>query len=200
MSGPTGDQIIRVDMTNLTATTEPFPDEWKLLGGRGLSARILLQECNPKCDPLGPENVLVMAPGVISGTAAPTSGRISIGAKSPLTGGIKEANAGGNPGQDLMKLGYRCCRGEGPAEGSEQALGPARQRGRREARRRRRLQGPLELRADRPPRHAVSADARRSSRSGRPARCCSRARRSRARTRSRRAIPRATPRAAASAP
>ena len=107
MGGPTGDQIIRVDMSNLTAKVEPFPDEWKLLGGRGLSARILLQECNPKCDPLGPENVLVMAPGVISGTAAPTSGRISIGAKSPLTNGIKEANAGGNPGQDLMKLGYR---------------------------------------------------------------------------------------------
>jgi aldehyde:ferredoxin oxidoreductase len=49
-----------------------------------------------------------MAPGVLSGTAAPTSGRISMGGKSPLTGGIKEANAGGNPGQDLMKLGYRC--------------------------------------------------------------------------------------------
>jgi aldehyde:ferredoxin oxidoreductase len=108
MSGPTGDRMIRVDMTRQTATVEPFPEEWKLLGGRGLSARVLLGECDPRCDPLGPDNVLVMAPGVISGTAAPTSGRISIGGKSPLTGGIKEANAGGNPGQDLMKLGYRC--------------------------------------------------------------------------------------------
>jgi aldehyde:ferredoxin oxidoreductase len=107
MGGPTGDRLIRVDMTNQTATTEPFPEEWKLLGGRGLSARILLQECDPTCDALGPDNVLVMAPGVLAGTAAPTSGRISIGGKSPLTGGIKEANAGGNPGQDLMKLGYR---------------------------------------------------------------------------------------------
>ena len=102
------DQILRVDMTNLTAKTEPFPDKWKLLGGRALSARILLEECDPACDPLGPGNVLVMAPGVLSGTSAPTSGRISMGGKSPLTGGIKEANAGGNPGQDLMKLGYRC--------------------------------------------------------------------------------------------
>ncbi len=101
------DRLIRVDMTNLTATAEPYPAEWKLLGGRALSARILLEECDPQCDPLGPDNVLVMAPGVLSGTAAPTSGRISIGGKSPLTGGIKEANAGGNPGQDLMKLGYR---------------------------------------------------------------------------------------------
>ncbi len=107
MSGPTGDQMIRVDMTTQTATKEPFPEEWKLLGGRGLSAKILLAECDPTCDPLGPDNVLVIAPGVLAGTAAPTSGRISIGGKSPLTGGIKEANAGGNPGQDLMKLGYR---------------------------------------------------------------------------------------------
>ena len=106
--GPTGDRMIRVDMTQQTAEIVDFPDEWKLLGGRGLSAKILLAECDPTCDPLGPDNVLVMAPGVMSGTAAPTSGRISIGGKSPLTGGIKEANAGGNPGQDLMKLGFRC--------------------------------------------------------------------------------------------
>jgi aldehyde:ferredoxin oxidoreductase len=107
MSGPTGDRLIRVDMTNQSATVEPYPDDWKLLGGRGLSARILLEECDPGCEPLGPDNVLVMAPGVLSGTSAPTSGRISIGGKSPLTNGIKEANAGGNPGQDLMKLGWR---------------------------------------------------------------------------------------------
>ena len=103
MSGPSGDRLIRVDMTNLAVNIVPFPDEWKFLGGRGLSAKILLAEC----DPLGDGNVLVMAPGVLGGTAAPTSGRISIGGKSPLTNGIKEANAGGNPGQDLMKLGYR---------------------------------------------------------------------------------------------
>ncbi len=107
MSGPTGDRLIRVDMTTQTAEAVPFPEDWSLLGGRALSARILLEECDPSCDPLGPDNVLVMAPGVLSGTSAPTSGRISIGGKSPLTGGIKEANAGGNPGQDLMKLGYR---------------------------------------------------------------------------------------------
>lgn len=107
MAGPAGDRLIYVDMTNQRVRIEPFPDAWKLLGGRALSARILLEQCDPTCDPLGPDNVLVMAPGVLSGTAAPTSGRISIGGKSPLTGGIKEANAGGNPGQDLMKLGYR---------------------------------------------------------------------------------------------
>ncbi len=108
MGGPTGDKLIRVDMTNQSVSIDPFPDDWKLLGGRVLSAKILLDECDATCDPLGPDNVLVMAPGVLSGTAAPTSGRISMGGKSPLTNGIKEANAGGNPGQDLMKLGYRC--------------------------------------------------------------------------------------------
>ncbi|MCH2171042.1 aldehyde ferredoxin oxidoreductase [Myxococcota bacterium] len=101
------DRLIRVDMTSQTVSIVPFPEEWKMLGGRALSARILLEECNPACDPLGPENVLVLAPGVLTGSAAPTSGRLSVGGKSPLTGGIKEANAGGNPSQDLMKLGYR---------------------------------------------------------------------------------------------
>jgi aldehyde:ferredoxin oxidoreductase len=109
MAGPTAnDRMIRVDMSNQTATIEAFPKEWDLLGGRALSARILTGECDATCDPLGPDNLLVIAPGVLSGTSAPTSGRISIGGKSPLTGGIKEANAGGNPGQDLMKLGFRC--------------------------------------------------------------------------------------------
>lgn len=106
-NGATGDRLIRVDMTNQTVAVEPYPEEWKLLGGRALSARVLLEECDAGCDPLGPDNVLVVAPGVLAGSAAPTSGRISIGAKSLLTNGIKEANAGGNPGQDLMKLGYR---------------------------------------------------------------------------------------------
>ncbi len=103
----TNERLIRVDMSNQTVKLEPFPEEWKLLGGRALSARILLEECDPSCDPLGPDNVFVAAPGVLAGTSAPTSGRISFGAKSPLTKGIKEANAGGNPGQDLQKLGYR---------------------------------------------------------------------------------------------
>ena len=64
-----------------------------------------------------------MAPGVLSGTTAPTSGRISIGGKSPLTGGIKEANAGGNPGQHLMKLGIRAVVVKGQPADAEQRYG-----------------------------------------------------------------------------
>jgi aldehyde:ferredoxin oxidoreductase len=106
-AGGVGDRLIRVDMTTQEATTAPFPDAWRFLGGRALSSRILIDECDAGCDPLGPDNLLILAPGVLAGTAAPTSGRISVGGKSPLTGGIKEANAGGNPGQHLTKLGYR---------------------------------------------------------------------------------------------
>ena len=120
MAGPEGDRLIYVDMTNQTVSIEDFPEEWKLYGGRGLSAKILTKECDPTCDPLGPDNVLVLAPGVLSGTTAPTSGRISVGCKSPLTGGIKEANAGGNPGQHLMKLGFRAIVVKGqPADASK---------------------------------------------------------------------------------
>jgi aldehyde:ferredoxin oxidoreductase len=101
------DRLIRVDMTQQSVAIEPFPEKWEVLGGRALTARILLEECEPTCDPLGPDNVFILAPGLLAGTAAPTSGRLSVGAKSPLTNGIKEANAGGEPAQDLMRLGYR---------------------------------------------------------------------------------------------
>ncbi len=101
------DKLIRVDMITQSVRVEDYPAEWKYLGGRSLSAKILLNECDPKCDPLGPHNILILAPGILSGSSAPTSGRLSVGCKSPLTGGIKEANTGGEPGQALMKLGYR---------------------------------------------------------------------------------------------
>jgi aldehyde:ferredoxin oxidoreductase len=109
------DKLLRVDMTTLTVKDELFPEAWTLVGGRGLSAKILLREVNPKCDPLGPENKLILAPGVLSGSVAPTSGRMSVGAKSPLTHGIKEANSGGQAGQKLMRLGYRALIVEGKA-------------------------------------------------------------------------------------
>ena len=73
MTDASGDRLIRVDMSDHTVSIESYPDAWKLLGGRALSARILLEECDPECDPLGPDNVLVLAPGVLAGTAAPTS-------------------------------------------------------------------------------------------------------------------------------
>lgn len=110
------DKILRVNMTDMTVHEEPYPEEWQLLGGRALSAKILLKEVDPKCDPLGPGNKLIFAPGPLSGSVVPTSGRMSVGAKSPLTDGIKEANSGGQAGQKLIRLSYRALIIEGKAK------------------------------------------------------------------------------------
>ena len=67
-----GDVLIRVDMARADIRVERFPEEWTLLGGRALCAKILLETVDPKCDPLGPDNKLVIAPGLLAGTAAPT--------------------------------------------------------------------------------------------------------------------------------
>lgn len=80
--------------------------EYEGLGGRGLTSAIVAKEVPPLCHPLGEDNKLVIAPGLLSGTAAAMSGRLSVGCKSPLTGTIKEANAGGQPAQVLARLGY----------------------------------------------------------------------------------------------
>jgi aldehyde:ferredoxin oxidoreductase len=113
------DKLLRINMTDVTVREEPFPEEWTFLGGRALSAKILLNEVDPKCDPLGPGNKVIFAPGVLSGSVAPTSGRMSVGGKSPLTDGIKEANSGGQAGQKLMRLGYRALIVEGQATNRE---------------------------------------------------------------------------------
>ena len=86
--------------------TEGPPGKYKGLGGRGLTSTIIATEVPPTCHPLGEDNKLVIAPGLLSGTIAAMSGRISVGCKSPLTGTIKESNAGGQPSQVLARLGY----------------------------------------------------------------------------------------------
>ena len=109
-------RIVRVDMANLKVTYEEFPEEWKLIGGRGLIARIMNREVPPDAEPLGDRNKLIIAGGPLAGTVAPQLGRISIGGKSPLTLGIKESNAGGPAAQKLDKLGVRAIVVDGTAE------------------------------------------------------------------------------------
>lgn len=98
-------QIWRANVTRQVVTREPVPESWRRLGGRGLSARILLDEIPPTCEPLGPYNKLVFAPGLLAGHLLSSLDRISVGSKSPLTGGIKEANAGGTTGLQMAYLG-----------------------------------------------------------------------------------------------
>ena len=90
--------VWRINVRTQTLNLEPVPHTWTRLGGRGLLARILLDEVNATCDPLGPGNKLIFAPGLLVGHMLSSTDRISIGGKSPLTGGIKEANAGGRTG------------------------------------------------------------------------------------------------------
>jgi aldehyde:ferredoxin oxidoreductase len=99
--------IIRIDMTGLKVKTEKPSQDYQLLGGRGLSARILNTEVPAITHPLSHENKLVVAPGLLAGTMAPSFGRISFGAKSPLTKTIKEANAGGTAAQKLDRVGIK---------------------------------------------------------------------------------------------
>ena len=100
-------KILRVNMSELKVTYADLPGEWSLVGGRGLIARIMNSEVPPATDPLGAENKLIIAGGPLAGTMAPQLGRVSVGGKSPLTLGIKEANAGGTAAQKLDKLGIR---------------------------------------------------------------------------------------------
>jgi len=109
-------QILRVNMTERTANYEDVPDKYKELGGRGLTTAIVCDEVDPTCHPLGPNNKLVFAPGIVTGTNAATSGRVSVGGKSPLTGGIKEANAGSAWPQLLARLGVKAIIVEGQPE------------------------------------------------------------------------------------
>ncbi len=72
-------------------------------------------EVDPKCDPLGPDNLIVFAGGILAGTSFLNSGRLSVGAKSPLTGGIKEANSGGQAPRKLANLGIKAVAVSGAA-------------------------------------------------------------------------------------
>ena len=102
------DKILRIDMgaEGGPKVSEAPVGEYADQGGRGLTSAIISKEVNPECHPLGENNKLVIAPGLLSGTSASVSGRLSVGCKSPLTGGIKEANSGGQAAQVLARLGY----------------------------------------------------------------------------------------------
>jgi aldehyde:ferredoxin oxidoreductase len=102
------DKVLRIDVGGEggpKATEEPL-GEYAGLGGRGLTSAIVSKEVPPLCHPLGEDNKLVIAPGLLSGTTAAMSGRLSVGCKSSLTGTIKEANSGGQAAQVLARLGY----------------------------------------------------------------------------------------------
>ena len=114
--------VWRVNCRTRQAINQPVPQAWEMLGGRGLIARILVDEVEPTCEPLGPLNKLIFAPGLLVGHMLSSCDRISIGGKSPLTGGVKEANAGGTTGLHLALLGIKALILENKPEDNEWSL------------------------------------------------------------------------------
>jgi len=110
------DRIFRVNMSSLKVSEEKVSGDYVGLGGRGLTSVIVSKEVPPTCHPVGQHNKLVIAPGLLTGTAAANSGRLSFGAKSPLTGGIKESNVGGTAATKLARLGIAAIIIEGKPE------------------------------------------------------------------------------------
>jgi aldehyde:ferredoxin oxidoreductase len=112
-------KIIRIDMSTKEVKEQAVPEAFQGMGGRGLTAAIINAEVPPLCDPLGQENKLIFAPGLLSGTRLVNTSRVSIGAKSPLTNTIKESNAGGTAADALARLGITAVIVEGRAPAGE---------------------------------------------------------------------------------
>jgi len=98
-------RVLRVNMTDLSVASEELSAERQPTGGRHFTSGVVARDVPPLCRPLSAANKLVLAPGWLGGTGAPCSGRLSVGAKSPLTDTIKESNAGGNAANALARLG-----------------------------------------------------------------------------------------------
>jgi aldehyde:ferredoxin oxidoreductase len=112
-------KLLCINMNEGGIRWESVPAEYERLGGRALIAKLLLNEIPPACDALGPHNKLIFTPGLLGGAIVTTAGRLSVGAKSPLTGGIKEANAGGTAGDTLGKLAIKAIVIEGQPKPKE---------------------------------------------------------------------------------
>ncbi|GAB4265727.1 MAG: aldehyde ferredoxin oxidoreductase C-terminal domain-containing protein [Deferrisomatales bacterium] len=109
-------KLLWIDLTARAFRFETVPEGYAGLGGRGLTSAIVADHVPPDADPLGPDNLAVLAPGVLAATPVPNNGRLSVGAKSPLTGTIKEANCGGEAAHKLARLGIAAVAIQGRAE------------------------------------------------------------------------------------
>jgi len=115
-------KILRINTEKLSFTFEEVPAELAGLGGRALTSKMVLNEVPATCHPLGAANKLIIAPGILSGSPAANSGRLSVGSKSPLTGGIKESNSGGFVSQKLARLGIAAVVLEGKPAGDDYSM------------------------------------------------------------------------------
>lgn len=110
-------KILRVNLTEGSCTAEPLNMQWAAdyLGQRGLGSKYLVEEVDPKVDPLSPDNKLIFATGPLTGTASSTSARYSVITKGALTGAIACSNSGGYFGAELKFAGWDMIIFEGKA-------------------------------------------------------------------------------------
>ncbi len=108
-------KFLKINMNDLSIKVEDVPKEYLGLGGRGLTSIMINNDVPALCDALEADNKLIFAPGYLTGTTLVNSSRLSIGAKSPLTGGIKESNVGGTVASDIASLGITAVIIEGKA-------------------------------------------------------------------------------------
>ena len=112
-------KILRINMSDLGHKWENVPSDYETLGGRAFTSAVVNAEVDAACHPLREKNKFVISPGLLSGTPAPSSGRLSVGGKSPLTGGIKEANAGGLTATKMARAGVKGVIIDGMPEGDD---------------------------------------------------------------------------------
>lgn len=103
-----GGTTLRIDLDNQTIEKQPTDPELarQWLGARGMVAKTLYDEVPRDADPFGPENRLVMAPGVLTGSYTPSGSKIGFGAISPLSNGHGDSSMGGHLGPTLKFAGY----------------------------------------------------------------------------------------------
>src|SRR4051794_27084228 len=110
-------KILRVNLTAGTVKSETLNMTWarQYLGSRGLASKYLVEEIDPKVDPLSPDNKIIWATGPLTGTMASTGGRYSVITKGALTGAIACSNSGGYWGAELKMAGWDMIIFEGKA-------------------------------------------------------------------------------------
>ena len=111
-------KLLRVDLSSGEVDKEDLSEEFleKYLGGTGFTTKVLYDEVGEDIDPLGPENPLIVAPGLLVGPNVPTASKTTFGFKSPVTGGYGKSLVGAKVGEQIKRSGYDLLVVEGKAE------------------------------------------------------------------------------------
>jgi aldehyde:ferredoxin oxidoreductase len=114
-----GGRILRIDLTERKFHIEPLNSDWikPVIGGRAANSKRLFEELDPKCDPLGPDNILIFGVGPLTGSFLTASAYYTVTAKSPLTGILGDSAAGGQFGAEMKLTGFDQIIITGKAEG-----------------------------------------------------------------------------------